>query len=526
LGKTSHLGGDTDELGVMLRKALTTNQTLTSLDFSKCHFDSVTFVAMSGSFMQMKALKSLKLNYLELDEPCTLQLCNALDSFPITTLSIANCAIGESAKSASLLSEALGHAQTLTNLNVGNNKLGGRCCEKLASFLKGETIVIRTLNMEGNNFGAEGGMEIASALSHCHSLTSLDLSNNDLGEDVGCEIAESLREIVSFGVVKRRTHIKHLEISNNPFGGLACIEIIKSFYNEVTLYIGLSNVGLDEACGEAIGEGLRKPTIHWESLDLSHNKLAKEGANAVWWSMRKNNSVFYLNMSYNEIGAVFGTSDDERGNHGISIDSALARNFTLRYLNMEGNGLSAAAGVSLAESLAVNASVQHLNFKGNNLDYVVGETLGWRLQDDEQIKSCNLNGNYMGWKGGLALANALFTNRFLVSMDLGYNKLGENGSKVGIAIAKSLFQNNVLRTLILCGNRLGPQSGFMFAETLRKNKSLTYLDFENNRINEEVGEKFHEMVNENFALMELKLSDVEIGADLHGLIWKVIDERQ
>tara|TARA_B110000971_G_C19797594_1_gene402715 strand:- start:333 stop:437 length:105 start_codon:yes stop_codon:yes gene_type:complete len=34
------------------------------------------------------------------------------------------------------------------------------------------------------------------------------------------------------------------------------------------------------------------------------------------------------------------------------------------------------------------------------------------------------------------------------------------------------------------------------------------------------------MVNENFALMELKLSDVEIGADLHGLIWKVIDERQ
>jgi len=91
----------------------------------------------------------------------------------------------------------------------------------------------------------------------------------------------------------------------------------------------------------------------------------------------------------------------------------------------------------------------------------------------------------------LALANALFTNRFLVSMDLGYNKLGENGSKVGIAIAKSLFQNNVLRTLILCGNRLGPQSGFMFAETLRKNKSLTYLDFENNRINEEVGEKFH-----------------------------------
>jgi len=309
LGKESHLGGNTDELGVMLRKSFVMNQTLTRLNLSKCHFDSVTFIALAGSFVQMKALKSLNLDYLVLDEPCTLQLCNALDSFPLINLSLANCEIGESKKSANLLAEALCHSQALTALDISNNKLGDRCCETLASFLKGESVVIRHLNLAGNDFGSEGGMEISSALSHCHSLTWLDVSNNDLNEDCGCEIAESLREIISFGVVKRRTAIRHLNVSDNPLGGLAATEIIKSFFNEVTRYIGLSNTGLDPVCGQTLGEGLRRATIAWEVLDLSKNSLGKDGANHVWWAMRKNNSILELDMSYNEIGGKFGTSE-------------------------------------------------------------------------------------------------------------------------------------------------------------------------------------------------------------------------
>ena len=193
---------------------------------------------------------------------------------------------------------------------------------------------------------------------------------------------------------------------------------------------------------------------------------------------------------------------------------------------MEGNGLSAEAGVTFSESLVQNMSIQKMNFKDNSLDYVVGETLGWKLEDDEQIKECNLQGNYMGWRDGIAIANALFTNRFLLDLNLNYNKLGENGPKVGISIAKSLFKNNVLQRLSLAGNRLGPQSGFMFADTLKKNKSLVYLDFENNRLDEEVGEKMQEMILENFSLMDLKLSEVEIGGTLHKAIFEVIDARQ
>ena len=455
LGKHSHLGGEPDELGIMLKRALEANSQLTALNFSGCHFDSMTFIAVCGAFMKMKSLRVLKLDDLLLDEPSTLQLCNALEGFPVRNLSLARCEIGDSAKAANLLANCLRNLQTLVRLDLSGNILGSRrdMCEAMNEAFSHEGMHIRELNLRGNRFGPEGGSLIATGLGHLHTLEWLDVSDNQLDDDVCRELAESLREVISFGIVKRACSIKHFEGSNNPFGDEAASELIMAFYNEITNYIGLENCDLGPLTGHSIGKGLGRPTIAWEEMNISKNILKKEGANHIWWAMRKNHSLFRLNIESNRIGPQFGTDEDELGLHGISIDTALERNFTLRVLNMDDNGISAKAGEMFAATLSANKSLQHICFQNNDLDHVVGEYMGERLEYDRQIVSLNFNGNYFGWEGGKAIANALFTNRFLVSLDLGNNKLGENGARVGMLFAKALYQNNVLKSLKLAGNR-------------------------------------------------------------------------
>jgi Ran GTPase-activating protein (RanGAP) involved in mRNA processing and transport len=455
LGKHSHLGGEPDELGVMLKRALEANCQLTSLNFSGCHFDSKTFIAVCGAFMRMEALRVLKLDDLILDEPSTLQLCNALENFPVKILSLARCNIGDSAKAANLLANCLRSLQTLVSLDLSGNILGSRrdMNEALSEALQADGMHIRELNLRGNRLGPEGGALVAAGLGHLHTLEWLDVSDNDLDADVCRELAESLREVISFGIVKKECTIRHFEGSNNDFGDEAASELIMAFYNEVTHFIGLQNCNLGPLTGDSLGKGLSRPTISWEELNISDNLLGKEGANSVWWSMRLNHSLLSLNMENNKIGPEFGTEEDEFGLHGISIDTALERNFTLRNLIMDNNGISAKAGVMFAGSLSTNMGLQNIRFQDNNLDHVVGEYIGERLEIDNQIVSLNFNGNNLGWEGGKAIANALFTNRFLVSLDLGNNKIGENGPRVGLMFAKALYQNNVLKSLKLEGNR-------------------------------------------------------------------------
>ena len=144
LGKVSYLGGDPDELGVMMKKALSNNNQLTSLNFSGCHFDTKTFIAICGAFMNMDAMRVLKLDDLLLNEACTLQLCNALEGSPISILSIARCQIGDSSKAATLLANSMCFLQSLTKLDLGGNILGPRCCEKLAEAFQSDGMQVRT----------------------------------------------------------------------------------------------------------------------------------------------------------------------------------------------------------------------------------------------------------------------------------------------------------------------------------------------------------------------------------------------
>ena len=86
--------------------------------------------------------------------------------------------------------------------------------------------------------------------------------------------------------------------------------------------------------------------------------------------------------------------------------------------------------------------------------------------------------------GSVAVAQALARNTTLTTLDLGYNRLGEDG---GNAVAHALERNTTLTNLNLEDNDLGDVFAMAVARALEKNTTLTALNLSRNSVGEHGG---------------------------------------
>ena len=121
------------------------------------------------------------------------------------------------------------------------------------------------------------------------------------------------------------------------------------------------------------------------------------------------------------------------------------------------------------------------------------------------LHACRLGDN----EASLAteLAAALRLNTTLVSLDLAWNSLGEDGWRV---IAEALRVKTTLCSLKLDHNDIGVQTMRVLAEVLRVNSTITSLDLSNNHLREEGGRHLAETLRINTTLVSLKLDYNEL----------------
>lgn len=283
----------------------------------------------------------------------------------------------------------------------------------------------------------------------------------------------------------RPSRVKWLDLSLNPLGTQAGVAILGALANECTLYLDMSSTGLGGAeAGVAIGKLLRCHTIALRHLDIKHNALGRDGVNAVFWALRRNSSLAFLDLSENGAGPELGTEGDKLGEYGITaIGSALTLNQTLRFLDLGNNGLSVECCVNLTASLRSNWSLAEISLDSNNLDDDSALAIARKLRGDKQIERLDLSSNRVSWRGALELAAALADNDHLESLRLANNRLGEGGisARVGPEFGDALVRNKTLTHLDLEGNTLGPTGGVAIAKALHCNSSLVELNIQNNR---------------------------------------------
>ncbi|CAM9745864.1 unnamed protein product [Discosporangium mesarthrocarpum] len=565
LGVGSAEGGSKEGAGALLGHGLRRNATLTSLSLAENSFVSSELRRALEALPGHPSLISTDLSGEIVEGNTTLDIArfigcgghavgsgganNVGDPAPFSPTPVQSVSLARggaiAGPGAIALARALSAAPGLVCLDLSDNPLGFKGVKELASALSLPSPTLSrawrkevngggvqegsaSLSLARCGLGDRGGVLVAEALGPNESVEELDLSGNDMGHEAGMALANSLRVLYRSGKEVRPCSIRRLDLCHNLLGKDAGVTILRALMNPVTEYLDMSFTGLEESAGEAIGRLFRSPSIALRHLNVEHNNLGRDGANAIFWALRRNRTVTHLDLSDNGLGSQFGTADDELEEYGTALSSALTLNQTVRFLDLGTNGISAECGVSMTASIRRNRSLSTLCLENNKLDDTAASTIAKKLRSDRQLATLNLANNCIGWRGGVDIAAALCLNARLVHLDLSNNSLGDGGTHVamGDRFSAVLVQNKTLKQLSLKGNRIGPAGGFAIAKALHKNNTLTVINLENNRFDQDVGRVFEELLHVNFSLTEIRASPEEIGLDSRATIDDVLTARQ
>ncbi|XP_078062596.1 NACHT, LRR and PYD domains-containing protein 3-like [Mustelus asterias] len=125
--------------------------------------------------------------------------------------------------------------------------------------------------------------------------------------------------------------------------------------------------------------------------------------------------------------------DNQVGDSVVKLLSAALRNpeCKIQKLDLNVNSLTDSCAEDLASALSTNRSLIDLNLSLNKLGDSGVKLLSAALRNPEcKIQKLNLYGNDLSDSCAEDLASALSTNRSLIDLNLGDNKLGDSGVKL------------------------------------------------------------------------------------------------
>ncbi|XP_068686719.1 leucine-rich repeat-containing protein 74A-like [Montipora foliosa] len=164
---------------------------------------------------------------------------------------------------------------SLWNLRLENCDLHEGDLYKL---LKADRILLRVLNLKGNELGDEDAITVGSFLEWNESLEELDLSWNAIHLQGAAALAKGL---------KTNRALRSVSLSRNSISNKGALEIGKALkVNRKLQILDVTNCGFNEIGAENILEGLRNNTV-LEVLRIGRNTIHDYGAYKILKSIRK-----------------------------------------------------------------------------------------------------------------------------------------------------------------------------------------------------------------------------------------------
>ncbi|KAL0240885.1 hypothetical protein GEMRC1_006121 [Eukaryota sp. GEM-RC1] len=144
---------------------------------------------------------------------------------------------------------------------------------------------------------------------------------------------------------------------------------------------------------------------------------------------------------------------------------------SLESLDLSKVGLDASSALALAASLAGNTTLLRLNL-GNNKLRNEGALALCRILQTTHLKTLHAEHNALGINAGVTISQALSHNRHLTKLALGYNQLRGRGVA---AIANALKQNSILTALDVANCYMGNEGALALADYIKSSCSLSLL---------------------------------------------------
>jgi len=249
------------------------------------------------------------------------------------------------------------------------------------------------------------------------------------------------------------------------------------------------------------------------SLNLQGNSIGVVGAKAVATSIRKNQTLEYINVNENNIqneGVLqmieilfeskklreLNIADNKIGHDGLAgIMSVLNwNNYSLEILNIDNaayTSIGQEIAIHIAKMLQTNKGITKLSLRKHDLNcdgiYVITE----HLLDNKKLRVLDFSANKISFKGCEAIGKYLIgENCMLESLNLSSNKTGHYGAK---AMALALSKNRTLIHLDMTRNDIDDDGLRMLGESLYENGNLTSLKLYWNNFDQGSLKVFHDL---------------------------------
>ena len=409
-----NLGGGEDEGFCYVVDALSFNERLVAVDFSKNAIGSV------GAHQLAQALASN----------------TALQNIVMDTNNIGD-------EGASALASALTGGSQVKTLGLGSNGIGDGGVNALAEMLKGNT-VLESIELNSNSIEDVSGL--CEAIRVTTSLKRLNLSDNYV-ED-GTSLASALKE---------NTSIEELVLSGNALGDegvIAICEALKQRQGANLRTLELANVSISPEAMGAISD-LVGACSTLETLNLSMNEWGDGGAFKLGTALEAAKSLVNLDCS--------AASLESPG--AMALASGLKDHSNLKKLDLSQNPIGQAGVASVVDVLKHDMGIEVLKLawcnNGEN-----AEQIGQLIMYNTTIKELDLRGNGLKDNGMIWIARSLRESQLdLSKLNLAYNDIQDDGA---VSLAQSLKHNpdSAPRDLNITSNMLTRMGQVALTEAL------------------------------------------------------------
>ncbi|XP_038657031.1 NACHT, LRR and PYD domains-containing protein 3-like [Scyliorhinus canicula] len=246
---------------------------------------------------------------------------------------------------------------------------------------------------------------------------------------------------------------------------------------------------------------LRKMDCKMQELGLEENRLSDSCAENLAFAVSTNWSLKDLNLSNNKLG-----------DSAVRLLSVALRNpeRKIQKLGLADACLTGSCAEVLVSILDTNQSLTDLNLSSNKLgDSGVKLLCGALRKPDCKIQKLGLSAVSLTASCAEDLASTLHANSALTVLNLSYNKLGDSGMKLLSAALRN--PDCKIQRLQLCDTGFSALSIQDLASALSTNRSLIELDLGHNKLCDAGVKHLSEALkNQNWKIQKLRLDDTRL----------------
>ncbi|KAL9653145.1 hypothetical protein ABK040_006361 [Willaertia magna] len=253
-------------------------------------------------------------------------------------------------------------------------------------------------------------------------------------------------------------------------GAITIIEELKNLNTLELLDLGSNDLGKDSAV--AIANMLKQPGCKLQTLilgssesEIKTNKIETEGGTAIAEALERNLYLTSLDLNRNYL---LGKKSQQAF---FALADSFDENKTISCLRLGDTGMGNKAAINIIESLSGSDNLRFLDFQGNGLSADIASALGNLVSSCINLSVLLLQRNNIKQRGAQLLCNGLMNNDSLVVLNLASNKIGDEGAE---AVAEYLNEKHTLTYLNLSDNDITDIGALKLVDSLLSSENTLH----------------------------------------------------